>query len=195
MRDRALGLLLFGAALLSQCAKTGQEIEILSVTGAETALLGKEVVFDDVGLGFRPPKSWRTDSAAAIPESTLGTFSGRPKALFSRDDGAVFCMVSRVVSVEASVPDDPLGAYVGIVAGKFSGSDSVSYKNLRINRLPAVLFRITQKETLIYKFVVGSGDGCFQIDFACPASEFTDDVVRKMRSSVSTIRLAPGLPG
>jgi hypothetical protein len=194
MRARALGLL-FAALLLSQCARTGHEVEILSVTSVDTALLGEEVVFDDVGLGFRPPKSWQTDSATAIPESTVGAFSVRPRAVFYRDDGTGFCMASRVVSVDASAPDDPLGAYVGTVAGKFSGNDSVSYKNLRINRLPAVLFRITQKETLIYKFVVASGDGCFQLDFACPASEFTDELLRKIRSSVSTIRLAPGPPG
>jgi hypothetical protein len=190
MRAKAPGLIC-AVLLLSQCVKSGTEVEVLSFKDSNPAMLGEQVVVQDLGLTFRPPKDWTTAAEAGFTGSMIGSFTVEPRMVFYRNDGTGFCMVSSLVAHAEPEDRDPVPAYIKSLTARYGGSNGVSYKNLRINQLPAVLLRITDKNNVIYKFVVTLGYGYCQIDFACPVSEFTDSVLDRMRASVSTIRLLP----
>jgi len=189
MRARALAILPV-VLLLLRCTPRTPGVEVLSSKDADPAVLGEQTVFPDLGVSFRPPRNWRVEAETGMKAAAVGSFTLEPERVFYRDDGMGFCLVSRLVPADGLADADPLKTYVNDLIGTFKNGDNVSYKNLRINRLPGILLRITEKDNLLYKFIVDAGDSLLQIDFAFPLSEFNDSVLVRMKASVSTIRVA-----
>lgn len=189
MRARALAILPV-VLLLLRCAPRTPGVEVLSSKDADPAVLGEQTVFPDLGVSFRPPRNWRVEAETGMKAAAVGSFTLEPERVFYRDDGMGFCLVSRLVPADGLADADPLKTYANDLIGTFKNGDNVSYKNLRINRLPGILLRITEKGNLLYKFIVDAGDSLLQIDFAFPLSEFNDSVLVRMKASVSTIRVA-----
>jgi hypothetical protein len=190
MKVEMRGVFLFVLVLsLSQCARSVPEVEVLSAKDADSSLIGDEIVLQERGVAFNAPKNWTTEAQTGAIEAPLGVFTVTPEKLLVRDDGLGFCLVSALVPADSPGEGDPLKTYMDELSDRFKNADNISYKNLRINRLPGILLRITEKENLIYKFVVLAGeDSYLQLDFVFPIREFDDSVLSKMRASVSTLR-------
>jgi hypothetical protein len=187
MRARTLALLPV-VMLLARCAPHAPGVEVLSVRDADRSMLGGQIMLEELGVSFQAPRDWRMEAEAGLKRAAIGSFSLEPERLFYRDDGMGFCLLSRIVPPSGSADADPLKTYMDELARKFKTGDNISYKNLRINNLPAILLRITEKDDLLYKFIVDAGDSLIQVDFAFPVSEFDDSVLARMKASVSTIR-------
>ncbi len=175
------------AAVMTRCAEDLSSVEVLSSRDADSALLDEARTLERLGLVFRAPKDWTPAMEAAPAETELSGFMVKPESIFMRDDGIGFCMVSGVRRLDGSTDPDPLKAYLDVIVLSFDGA-GVSYKNLKINGLTGVMFRMTVKESIIYKFIVAANAGLVQFDFAFPADAFDDSLLKKMRSSVSTIQ-------
>jgi hypothetical protein len=187
MRARALALLPV-VLLLSRCAPRTSGVEVLSSKDVDLSVLGEQIAFPELGVSFRAPRNWRVEAETGMKAAAVGSFTLEPERVFFRDDGVGFCLVSRLVPAEGSANADPLKTYANDLGSTFKKGDNVSYKNLRINRLPGILLRITEEDNLLYKFIVDTGDSLLQIDFAFPVSEVNDSVLVGMKASVSTIR-------
>ena len=183
MRPRAVALLCL-LPVLSQCARSREGVEVLSADRVDGALVGTTVALPEPGLSFRPPRDW-TPADVRLPETAVGSFRVVPYALFYRDDGLGFCLVSGITPWGE---EDPLAAYLDPLATELTGDGEVSYKDLSINGMPGVLLRFKREGSLIYRFVVVVAGRCCQLDFACPESELSDDLLARMRASVSTIQ-------
>jgi hypothetical protein len=176
------------AAVMTRCAGEVSNVEVLSARDADSALLGEARPLERFGLVFRTPKDWTLNADTAPVETELSGFIVKSESIFIRDEGFGFCMVSGVRRSDGSTDPDPLKAYLDIIVERFGSGGDVSYKNLKINGLTGVMFRMTVKESIIYKFIVSSNAGLVQFDFAFPADVFDDSLLKMMRSSVSTIQ-------
>jgi len=179
---------MLAAVLMTRCAGDVSNGEVLSARDADSALLGEARALERFGLVFRAPKDWTLSAETAPVETELSGFTVKSENIFMRDDGIGFCMVSGVRRSDGPTDPDPLKAYLDIIAERFGGGGDVSYKNLRINGLTGVMFRMTVKDSIIYKFIVDANAWLVQFDFVFPADEFNDSLLKKMRSSVSTIQ-------
>ena len=135
MRARALAILPV-VLLLLRCTPRTPGVEVLSSKDADPAVLGEQTVFPDLGVSFRPPRNWRVEAETGMKAAAVGSFTLEPERVFYRDDGMGFCLVSRLVPADGLADADPLKTYVNDLVGTFKNGDNVSYKNLRINRLP-----------------------------------------------------------